>query len=84
LFNIKWQLLGVLAVALSIQTEWARETVDHINQRSLADKAFRYSSFTMSLLLSFRINKAYERWKDAHNNIATMVSHLSDRRVIQE
>ncbi|GAX81774.1 hypothetical protein CEUSTIGMA_g9202.t1 [Chlamydomonas eustigma] len=72
LFNIKFQLMGVIAVALCVQSNFARDIVIDITSRNLADKAFRYSSFTMSLLLSFRINKAYERWKDAHYNIATM------------
>ena len=34
---------------------------------------FRYTSFAMSLLLAFRLNRTYERWKEARSSVAGVV-----------
>jgi hypothetical protein len=37
--------------------------------------AYRLTSFAMSLLLAFRLNRTYERWKEARSSMAGVVRH---------
>ena len=78
LWNIKWPLLAIMveASALAIwqvyhdSGDTGLPTIDHVN---LTKDLFRMSSFAMSLLLAFRVQRSYERWRDARQSIASVV-----------
>ena len=41
-------------------------------------QALRLTSFAMSLLLALRLNRTYERWKEARSSIAGVVRNVHD------
>ncbi|GAX74842.1 hypothetical protein CEUSTIGMA_g2288.t1 [Chlamydomonas eustigma] len=75
LFNIKWPVLCVMLVCALHQKRLDGLLVGE-NLKKLMDYAYRYSTFAMSLLLAFRINRTYERWKEARASMAAVVNGL--------
>ena len=65
--NVKWPLLGVTTVAVLVATyEQLRITywpgLPPLDPDDSAYWAFRLSVFAMSLILSMRLGRAYDRW----------------------
>ena len=44
-----------------------------IDENGVMHDSFRLTSFAMSLLLAFRLNRSYERWKDARSSLSGVV-----------
>ena len=74
-WNIKYPWLLVMAVtatyALSIRFNHDTSLMTMIGENSADIKdSFRYTSFVMSLVLAWRLNRGYERWWSARTSIA--------------
>jgi putative membrane protein len=75
LWNIKWPFIAINFISYVVQyyglmsgdQQW-RQELSHLRT------AFTMSSFCMSLLLSYRVNRAYERWSQARSSISSLGS----------
>ena len=77
LWNIKWPLLVIMLVTAAVAV-WehfalAGEVVPEIDRENMLRDLFRLVNFAMSLLLAFRVQRSYDRWKDARQSIASVV-----------
>lgn len=71
LYNIKYPYLLVQIISLLVQVVGGyTSAIPWKDEMTSIKTAFTMSSFTMSLLLSFRINQVYTRWKEARQSIS--------------
>ena len=72
LYNIKWPFLAINLISLLIQhlSAFTDILAEFKAELSHLRTAFTMTSFCMSLLLSYRVNRAYERWNQARSSIS--------------
>ena len=77
LWNIKWPLLAIMVetAAVVVWEHFSAEgnTVPPLDGHNMLRDLFRLVSFAMSLLLAFRLQRSYDRWRDARQSIASVV-----------
>ncbi len=44
-----------------------------VDEHGVLQNSFRLTSFAMSLLLAFRLNRTYDRWKEARSSLSGVV-----------
>jgi len=68
LWNIKWPLLAIMVetAAIAIWEHYAfLGVLPKLDSQNLLKDLFKLVSFAMSLLLAVRLQRCYERWKEA-------------------
>ncbi|KAG1666969.1 hypothetical protein FOA52_004252 [Chlamydomonas sp. UWO 241] len=74
LWNIKYPWLFVMAITtmLVIWADITTRTEEPIewDRHEVLKSTFRMTSFAMSLLLAFRINRTYDRWREARSSLS--------------
>uniref|UniRef100_A0A7R9Z3M3 Uncharacterized protein n=1 Tax=Chlamydomonas euryale TaxID=1486919 RepID=A0A7R9Z3M3_9CHLO len=75
LWNIKWPWLVTVLVSLWVVLR--QDLADGWDRHSILKDTFRSTSFAMSLLLAFRLNRTYERWRQARSSLASVGVHAA-------
>ncbi len=79
LYNIKFPYAAIMLVAIGAETFEMYQNFPLIDEYGILKDSFRLISFAMSLLLAFRLNRTYERWKEARSSLSGVVRAASYR-----
>ncbi|GAX76520.1 hypothetical protein CEUSTIGMA_g3966.t1 [Chlamydomonas eustigma] len=70
LWNIKWPYLFIMITAIAVESYDVFDQFPLVDENGVLATGFKLVSFAMSLLLAFRVNRTYERWKEGRSSLA--------------
>jgi putative membrane protein len=70
LWNIKWPYLFIMISAIGAEVYEVFDQFPLVDEYGILKDSFKLVSFAMSLLLAFRLNRTYERWKEGRSSLS--------------